>query len=57
LRRGAHHARPKQQKKDAAINANLEAVGIRPVRVTGREINFDLPTALSRVTEALTVAA
>jgi hypothetical protein len=50
---GAHHARAKQKAKDAAINAKLEAVGIRPVRIPGTEIKFELPKAVSRVTEAL----
>jgi hypothetical protein len=50
---GAHHARGKQRAKDASINARLEAVGIRPVRISGREINSDLTKALSRVIEAL----
>jgi very-short-patch-repair endonuclease len=50
---GAHHARGKQKTKDAAINAKLEAVGIHPVRIPGREIKYDLPRAVSRVKEAL----
>jgi hypothetical protein len=50
---GSHHARPKQQKKDAAINAKLEAAGIRAVRVPSKEIKFDLPAAMRRVKEAL----
>jgi hypothetical protein len=50
---GAHHARSKQKKKDAAINSKLEAAGIRAVRVPSSEINFDLPKARSRVAEAL----
>jgi hypothetical protein len=29
---GSHHARPKQKAKDVAINAKLEAVGIRADR-------------------------
>jgi hypothetical protein len=51
---GAHHARRKQKAKDAAINAKLEAVGIHPVRIPGREIKYDLPGAVSRVKESLT---
>lgn len=50
---GAHHARCKQKAKDAAINAKLEAVGIRPIRIPGGEIKFDLLRAVSRVKEAL----
>jgi hypothetical protein len=50
---GAHHSRGKQKAKDAAINAKLEAVGIRTVRIPSSEINFDLPKAVSRVTDAL----
>jgi hypothetical protein len=50
---GSHHARNKQKLKDAAINAKLEAVGIRPVRILGSEIKFDLPKAVSRVKESL----
>ena len=50
---GAHHSRGKQKAKDAAINAKLEAVGIRPVRIPSSEINFDLLKAVSRVTDAL----
>lgn len=50
---GAHHARGKQKAKDAAINAKLEEIGIRPVRISGSEINFNLPRAVSRVKEAV----
>jgi hypothetical protein len=51
---GAHHARGKQKAKDAAINAKLEAVGIRPVRIPGSDIKFELGRAVSHVEEALT---
>jgi hypothetical protein len=50
---GAHHTRGKQKVKDVAINAKLRAVGIRPIRIAGSEINFDLSRAASRVKEAL----
>jgi hypothetical protein len=50
---GSHHARPKQKAKDAAINAKLEAVGIRAVRIPGTEIKFELPKAVARVKELL----
>jgi hypothetical protein len=50
---GAHHSRKKQREKDAAINAKLGAVGIQAVRIPGREIKFELPKAVARVTEAL----
>jgi len=50
---GAHHVRGKQKAKDAAINAKLEAVGIRAVRIPGSEIKFELLKAVSRVTAAL----
>ena len=50
---GAHHARGKQKAKDAAINAKLEAVGIRPVRIPGSDIKFELARAISHVKEAL----
>ncbi|WP_414463705.1 endonuclease domain-containing protein [Hyphomicrobium sp. DY-1] len=53
---GAHHARKKQREKDTAINQKLEALGIQAVRIPGSEINFDLPKAVSRVTEALKAA-
>lgn len=51
---GAHHARGKQKAKDAAINTKLEAVGIRPVRIPGSDIKFELARAVSHVEEALT---
>src|SRR5258706_5812829 len=50
---GSHHARNKQKAKDAAINGKLEALGIKPVRIPGSEIKFDLAKAVSRVKEAL----
>jgi very-short-patch-repair endonuclease len=50
---GAHHSRGKQKIKDAAIGARLEALGIRAVRISGREINSNLPRAVSRVKYAL----
>jgi very-short-patch-repair endonuclease len=50
---GGHH-RGKQKVRDSAINAKLEAVGIRPVRIPSSEINLDLPKAVARVTDALT---
>jgi hypothetical protein len=50
---GSHHARSKQKAKDAAINAKLEALGIKPVRIPGSEIKFDLAKVVSRVKEAL----
>lgn len=50
---GSHHARSKQKAKDAAINAKLEAVGIRAVRISGAEIKFELPKAVARVKEVL----
>lgn len=50
---GAHHSRSEQKAKDAAINAKLEAVGIRAVRIPSYEIKFDLLKAVARVTEAL----
>lgn len=51
---GAHHARAKQKAKDVAINAKLEAVGIRPVRIPGSNIKFELGRAVSDVKAALT---
>jgi hypothetical protein len=50
---GTHHSRGKQKAKDAAINAKLEAVGIRAVRIPGSEIKFELDKAVARVKEAL----
>jgi hypothetical protein len=50
---GSHHARSRQKAKDAAINAKLEAVGIRAVRISGAEIKFELPKAVARVKEFL----
>ncbi len=50
---GSHHARSRQKAKDAAINAKLEAVGIRAVRIPGAEIKFELPKAVERVKEVL----
>lgn len=50
---GAHHSRSEQKAKDAAINAKLEAVDIRAVRIPSYEIKFDLLKAVARVTEAL----
>jgi hypothetical protein len=50
---GGHHSRAKQKAKDAAINAKLEAAGIRSVRIPSTEINFDLPKAVARVRDAL----
>lgn len=50
---GSHHSRPKQRAKDAAINAKLEAVGIRAARIPGAEIKFELPKAVARVKELL----
>ncbi len=50
---GRHHERRKQREKDARINARLKAIGIRPVRVPGRQIINDLPAAANSVIEAL----
>ena len=49
---GTHHARSRQKQKDAAIDAKLKAVGIKPVRILSNEIKFDLPRAVSRVKDA-----
>jgi hypothetical protein len=54
---GAYHSRGKQKTKDAAINTKLEAVGIRAVRISGSEIKFELPKAVSRVKETLAAAS
>jgi very-short-patch-repair endonuclease len=50
---GSHHARPEQKAKDAAINAKLEAVGIRAVQIPGTKIKFELPKAIAGVKELL----
>jgi very-short-patch-repair endonuclease len=50
---GGRHARGKKKVKDAAINAKLEELGIKPIRIPGREIKLDLDKAVSRVKEAL----
>lgn len=50
---GSSHSRRERREKDAGINAKLEAVGIRSVRIPGSEIKFDLAKAVSRVKEAL----
>jgi hypothetical protein len=50
---GGNHAREKKRAKDSTINAKLEALGIKPVRISGREIKRDLEKAVSRVKEAL----
>lgn len=50
---GGHHSRAKQKKKDEAISAKLEALGIRAIRIPGDEIRKDLPKAISKVKEAL----
>jgi hypothetical protein len=50
---GSHHLRRKQREKDEAIGTRLKEVGITPVRVTGREINFDLNAAVEKVRGAV----
>lgn len=50
---GGHHNRAKQKKKDEAINAKLEALGIRAIRIPGDEIRTDLPKAITRIKEVL----
>jgi hypothetical protein len=50
---GSSHSRRERKSKDAAIDAKLEAMGIRPVRILGSEIKFDLAKAVSRVKDAL----
>lgn len=54
---GSHHSRKKNRERDAAINAKLEAVGIKAIRIPGSEIKFELPTAVTRVKEAIAAAA
>jgi hypothetical protein len=50
---GGSHSRPKQKKKDDAINTKLGALGICAIRIPGDEIRKDLPKAIARVKEAL----
>jgi hypothetical protein len=50
---GSSHSRRERKLKDAAIDAKLDALGIRSVRILGSEIKFDLMKAVSRVKEAL----
>jgi hypothetical protein len=50
---GAHHRRRKQREKDLAIVAALEAVGIRSVRIPGRDIMRSLVQSADRVIELL----
>lgn len=50
---GSFHRGPKARQKDAAIDARLAAIGVRSVRIFGREIVNDLNAAADRVSKLL----
>ena len=50
---GTHHERRKQRNADARINAELQNLGIQPVRIPGRLINSDLKAAGDIVVAAI----
>lgn len=52
---GRHHSRRKQRERDEVINAQLESVGVKPIRVPGRQIIVDLATAVDQVSDALSL--
>jgi hypothetical protein len=50
---GSSHSRRDRKEKDAAIDAKLEALGIKVVRIPGSEIKFELEKAVARVKTAI----
>jgi very-short-patch-repair endonuclease len=50
---GSSHSRKKNRERDAAIDAKLQAAGIKPLRILGSDIKFNLSDAVKRVQEAV----
>jgi very-short-patch-repair endonuclease len=50
---GSSHSRKKNRERDVAIDAKLQAAGIKPLRILGSDIKFNLSDAVKRVQEAV----